>query len=187
MASGRGRRPAVCAAALDGGAAGSLSAQVRVGADVGLNPPHTAANPPEHEQEAEESRCADDVEEDLGKAADGAEFHGISGGADLPKATMMSSAAAVIKAIAMTTSNRKMALSMSSTVGPGSGLRLPVMAGRWPDGPEIARAKTTSRVKLRASLLLRQPEGKTCGFGSWGLASLGPVNPAFASLFSDNI
>ena len=130
MASGPGRRPAVCAAALDGGAAGSLSAQVRVVADVGLNPPHTAANPPEHEQEAEESRCADDVEEDLGKAADGAEFHGISGGADLPKATMMSSAAAVIKAIAMTTSNRKMALSMSSTVGPGSGLRLPVMAGR---------------------------------------------------------
>ena len=128
MASGPGRRPAVCAAALDGGAAGSLSAQVRVVADVGLNPPHTAANPPEHEQEAEESCCADDVEEDLGKATDGVEFHGVSGGADLPKAAMMSSAAAVIKVIAMTTSNRTMTLSMSSTVGPDGGLRLSVMA-----------------------------------------------------------
>ena len=89
----------------------------------------------------------------MGAAADGVEFHGVSGGADLPKATMMSSAAAAIEAIAMTTSSRKMAFSMSSTVGLGSGLGLSVMAGRWPDGPEIARAKATSRVKLRGSLL----------------------------------
>ena len=35
-----------------------------------------------------------------------------------------------------------MRASMSSTVGLGSGLGLSVMAGRWPDGPEIAGAKT---------------------------------------------
>ena len=50
----------------------------------------------------------------------------------------MSRAMVVTAAIAMTTSNRKMAISISSTVGLGAGLGLSFMAGRCTDGPEIA-------------------------------------------------
>ena len=62
-------------------------------------------------------------------------------------------------------SRRKMAHSISSAVGPGAGLGLSFMAGRCTDGPEIARAKTTSRVKLRPSLLLRRPGSDGPGRG----------------------
>ena len=96
----------------------------------------------------------------------------------------MSRAAAVTAAIAMTTSNRKMAISISSTVGLGAELGLSFMAGRctgWAGNCE--GQYYANRVKLRPSLLLRRPEGLTVpASGSWGLASLGPVNPAFAGL-----
>ena len=76
----------------------------------------------------------------------------------------MSRAAVMTAAIAMTTSNRKMAISISSTVGPGEGLGLSFMAGAARMGRKL-RVNMADRVKLRPSLLLRRPGSDGPGRG----------------------
>ena len=101
----------------------------------------------------------------------------------------MSSTATVIEAIAMTTSNRKMALSaFPRRWGLARGWVCRSWRGAGTDGSGDCEGEYyANRVKLRPSLLLRRPEGLTVpASGSWGLASLGPVNPAFAGLFYHN-
>ena len=77
---------------------------------------------------------------------------------------MMSRAVVVTAAIATTTSNRKMAISISSTVGPGGGLGLSFMAGAARMGREL-RVNMANCVKLRPSLLLRRPGSDGPGRG----------------------